>query len=384
MAAPNVKTVLSGSVTYASGDGTAPTAISLGATIVTANSTVTLTTRDSDTDGRELRHTWAYTLTTTTIAFTRNSSAFASSVTIEWEVTEFDAGVNVQRGVVEFDTTSETVNITEVIGSSSIIRNSGMETSANAGKELFQALRKFSTNVSGDDQLTFSRGTAPATGESTQSWEVVEFDQDVTLQRGTVTRTSSGTTSVTVSSVDTTTTTVNVEGLDLRSTFTPWARNNYAVELTTSTNINVTNVYDGSATTTIFDWLILEFTGGQTVESGSVAFGPSDTLKQPTFTSMTTPSTGFLQVMEMFTPDTTGDVSSISPGERHLAFSLNGSTGVDIQRNLSDDNWTAQWSAIDWDIGGGGPTGRIMGGLANLGGLAGFGGIAGPGGGLAG
>lgn len=383
MAVPSVNARYSGSVTYAAGDGTAPTAVSIGGTVTTANCMVIVTSSDEDTQGRERRHAWGHALTTTTIAFTRYESSFATECIIEWEVIEFDAGVNVQRGVVVFDSTSETVNITEVDGDLSLIHWNGIETDNNTGTEQFSPRRAFSTNVSGDDQLTFSRGTAPGTGEHDGNWEVVEFDEDVTIQRGSVTRTSSGTTSTSITTVDTTATFVSLEGLDTRHTFNPTGRNSWLVELTSTTNIDISQIVDTS-NTTIFDWVVLEFTGGQTVESGTVAFAGTDTLEQPTFTSMTDGTLAPIPYIEPFTADDTGEVSGTDAGHRHLRYSFNGTTGVDVERALAENAWTAYWAAIDWDTGGGGGGGRIMSSLAHNGGLAGLGGIAGPGGGLAG
>ena len=273
MAAPVVGITYSGSVTYVAADGIAPPAISFGGIpIVVGKSVVVYSIRDSDNEQRERRHTWGYDLTTTTIAFSRNQSSSAKSVTIDWEVTYFSAGVNVQRGVLDLTSTLQTVSINEVDSAKSIINIAGFVTSSNSGKEMFQAGIVFSTDVSGDDQLTFTRSSAPTSGQSVHYWQVIEFDQDVSIQRGITTLSASGTNSISILAVDLGATFVTVEGMELRHSSSPTVRNNYLTNITSSTNLDVSNIYLGSSATAIINWCVVEFTGGQTVESGVALF----------------------------------------------------------------------------------------------------------------
>lgn len=356
MAAPSVKAVYSGSVTYESSDGTSPTAISLGGTIVPGNSVVTVTARNSDNEARDKRHHFVHTLTATTIAFERHESGFAKSVTLEWQVVEFDAGVSVQRGTLDQTTETQTVGITEVVGSKSLINLAGFKTSANLGFYWHQAAREFSTNVSGDDQLTFTGGLGnPSFGQAVHEWQVIEFDQDVVIQRGVTTLVNTEKKSVAVTAVDTAKAFFTAEGVAFSDGTSADVRRNYLGEITTATNLDVSTVTDGTTANTNVAWSVVELTGGQSVQSGISAFSDTDTLNQPSFAAMTEPAVAFVSYFAPAAANTVGDVGG-KQEVRCFSHSMNGSTGIDLQRNTSGYSWDVYWAAIDWATGGGGVT----------------------------
>lgn len=351
MAAIAVNAVYSGSVTYTSSDGVSPTPISLGGTVDPSKSVVTVTIKSADNEGRDRRHTFTHTLSATQIAFTRDQSSFAKVLTIEWQVVEYSSGVSVQRGEVNRVGTSQAVNITAVSGTNSLINLNGIRTNQNDRICAWQSNAVFSTNVSGDDQISFSSQLSPTNGGHIDNWQIIEFDQDVSIQRGSLSLTGNTSSNITITSVEQAKTFLTSDGFSSSDTNSQRQRDAILNQLTSSTNLLISNSQSGTAKNFIFDWVVCELTGGQNVESGVSVMGATDTIQSPSVGILTNPSIAFLPQTSQMTQGSS-PTDSVDAGARQMSLSLNG-TSIDIERGLSGGTWNVYWAAVDWATAGG-------------------------------
>ena len=341
-----INAIYRGSVTYTSGSGTTPTAINLGGTIVTANSIVSMTIRSNDAATRARRHYWTYDLTTTTIAFTRNESSSATTLTIEWEVIEFDTGVTVQRGNETFGTSSAThdITITSVTTGQAFSTIVGMTTTFSAIPYKYVDITS-ATNI---------RVTADGvlSGTNIDSWQVIEFDSDVDVQRGL--STSSGGTSKTSR-------TQSITSIDLSRSFavhcgmTPpsgtTGRPTQSLGFNSATELQITSLNFGTTNENTTSWAAIELPSGSTVESGSVSVTNTNTTPttQPNWT--TALSNGSLLYGAYQTNVRKITAADSNPNSFMFAISLDSpEDSLTVQRDGTALEFTLEWFAIDWPV----------------------------------
>jgi len=289
-----INAIYRGSVTYASGDGTAPSAISLGGTIVTANSIVSITIRSSDNEGRARRHFWEYDLTTTTIAFIRTQSGSAKSVTIEWEVIEFDTGVSVQRGNEDFGTSASTHDITiSAVTTADTIATlvaAKPANSVNNWSRLDTDAQHHYPEITSTTNLKITATATPSTaGDSwVDSWQVIEFNSDVAVQKG-ISASSGGSSiydrTVSISAITLSRTLALLTGMLGKSTAAN--RNLTMVDFNSTTEIQIEMLNEGSQSDNSVSWATVELPSGSTVESGVTTILDTDTTPttQPNWTT---------------------------------------------------------------------------------------------------
>ena len=347
-----VQSIQRDSVTYASGDGTDPTAITLGSSVVLNQSVLTFSQRNSNSDQRLKRHVFTGVLTASTIQFSRNQSSHATSVTIEWEVVEYDSSVFVQRGTSDLTAATTNISITTVDDTASFAVFS-FKTSLDS---LLNNVAARSSITSSGANVTFDLDTAPTTGQCEIAWQVVEFaGADANVQMGTIALSSSeGTKTKAITSVTAGDTFLVHGGISSNQSTDPPARNKASLELNSATEIEAKRNSIATLIAMDVSYYVVEMLDGTTVERGAVTITDTNTTPstQPSFTAMSNPSLMLGQTAgnlypSSATPDT-------NPGHNYATLSVDGTDdGLTIQRNLTNKDLYVPWFAIDWNAAGG-------------------------------
>lgn len=335
-----------GGVTYTAASGTTPSAISLGTTIDPAKCEVSMTVRDGQSTGgsRDLRHFWGYVLTSTTIAFVRNSASFANGVTIEWEVTPF-ANASVQRGATAVTAAPTDITISAVDLARTLLSVPGATTSLIAQVPHAGAALTSTTN------LRFTPETAPSAGQFTPYWQVTEFaDGEIVAQRGAYSRSSGEDTwTVTISSVDTDK--AIVHGLGFDAGF-GWIRDVNCWAFNSGTQIRADRFVTGTQESARQHWQVIEVPGGA-AQSGQVSFGSGSTT--PTAQPSLSPAVDLdaASVADFFyLPQAYAGADETDTGPMRPTIKLDtGGAGVTMERGVSGIALTAAWAVLVWDAG---------------------------------
>ena len=354
-----IKAIYRGSVTYSSADGVAPAAISIGGTIDPAKSIVSITTRDSDAQNRAYRHFFHYDITTTTIAFTRPSSAWATSVTLEWEIIEFSTGVSVQRGNANFTTgTTLDVPITAVTAGQAFATATAFSLPGSSN-----AVPKYYTDLTSTTNL---RITQDAAINVTFSWQVVEFNTDVTIQNGLSSSTggaSKTSRTVAITAVDTTRSFILNRGHTPPPSYGP-SREPQTIGFNSGTQIQIDSLNWGTIIDNTTAWTVVELPVGSVVQSGAVTVLNTATTPtaQPSWTGAL--ANGSSLNAYAYHQNRKTQLADNTVGHYQFAVSMDvGKTSLTVQRNLSSNDHVINWFAIDWPAAGGGPLTVSMSGI---------------------
>lgn len=262
---PVISAIYRGTVSYTSSDGTAPPAISIGGTVDTSKSLVLYSaTSGGGTQVRDYRYFWSHTLTSTTVAFRRNTSSFAAEIELHWTVIEFE-DATVQRGTATLNSDPLDITVTSVDTSRTLIVTDSV-TSSKASSEPFSAELTSSTNL---------RIDVKSTSSSELDWQLVEFPSgEADVQAFSIARVSnenSGT--VAISSVDTSLSVIAKQGLNTGSN---WRKDIEAWEFDSSTQISFDKTDVGSDVWGTFRGQVIEFdsldkqAGSATLSDGSL------------------------------------------------------------------------------------------------------------------
>lgn len=347
-----VQSIQRGSVTYTSGSGTAPT-VSI-TTVVLAQSVLTFSMRCSDVLGRVKRHLFTGELAASLITFTRYESSFAESVTLDWEVIEFDSSVSVQRGTADLTANSTDISLTTVDDTTSFAIFS-QRTIQNA--RLLDARALASITGSGA-YLTFDfwTGFAPTSGECVVAWQVIEFDsssasvQQVDVSLAAFTEFNK---TATISSVDTGKTFIVGSSISPQST-DPEGRDIALIELQDSTTVKVTRTSAGTTLELDAHVFVVEMLDGTTVESGVASITSTNTTPttQPSFTAMSNPSMMFGAPQPNGCPNGSSGANTLN--NISASMSVDGTLdGITIQRNGNSYDMDYAWYVIDWNASAG-------------------------------
>ncbi|MCH8122206.1 MAG: hypothetical protein IH853_03710, partial [Bacteroidetes bacterium] len=204
--------------------------------------------------------------TSTNIHFERVGAVGSPIVTIAWYVAEFTSGVTVQRGNDPHNTETVNIPITAVDLSESfpLISWQGAGSTWNSDEGLRAQLTS-TTNLELDAALAISDNV---------NWQVIEYNGAV-VQRGFHTL---GTTEVT--------TTEAITAVDLAKSFVIVTNtiggSDFPDDLGIQAEFSATNqlTFTRGATGPLLEiyWVVVEFTGDESVQSGSATFGAGATV----------------------------------------------------------------------------------------------------------
>lgn len=191
--------VIRGTASYNAAAGTSPTAITLPRTINAAKSVVFYTQRGGETTQfRDHREFFGYELTNTTLQFLRTTATSAATMNLSYEVVEFADATSVQHIVQEITSTQTDIAISSVDMSRSVVFVLGARTDQDD-------IRGGTVRLESSTNVRVNCNTAPGAGDLILYLAVVQFDTDVSVQRGVVSLGSGNTTA---------SGTVNIEEID--------------------------------------------------------------------------------------------------------------------------------------------------------------------------
>lgn len=191
--------VIRGTASYNAAAGTSPTAITLPRTINAAKSVVFYTQRGGETTQfRDHREFFGYELTNTTLQFLRTTATSAATMNLSYEVVEFADATSVQHIVQEITSTQTDITISAVDMNRSAVFVLGARTDQDD-------IRGGTVRLESSTNVRVNCNTAPGAGDLILYIAVVQFDTDVSVQRGVVSLGSGNTTA---------SGTVNIEEID--------------------------------------------------------------------------------------------------------------------------------------------------------------------------
>lgn len=361
---PAVTSIQQGAVTIVVGDGLTKDVTISAVTI--ANALVVFTHRNADTQGRDLRHFFTAELTSTTnLRFTRNSSAFATQVDIEWTVIEY-ATATVQTGSIAADAATETIAITDV-DETRAFAVSSMQTDLNLA--LNTSIHSCELDGTGSNVLIKTNAT-PGAGDLTARWQVVEFASgEVSVQTVQIALTASDITkTATISSV-TPSKAFIVHGGQRSAQVNGLGGRNMSLQIINSaTEVEARRQNIGTLLAMDCVLQVAELLDASAVQSGIATIADTATAPtQPTFSALTNGA-----VINTSIRGNARTTAATDPAATNLLASIlldDPPDGLTIQRVGSSGALEVAWFAVDWSgaaaAGGGVPNGLMLLGLGN-------------------
>lgn len=281
---PAVASIQAGALTVVAADGlTKDVTIS---SVDTSKALVMFTHRNADVDGRDLRHLFTAHLTSATnLRFTRNASASATQVDIEWTVIEFTDSA-VQAGSIDCDATTETISITQVDPDRSFVVSSALT-------DLLQGRNTFAHTVKIDgtgENVVIKTNTTPGAGDLTVRWQVVQLPTDsaavqtitIALANTDITKTAS------ISAVDLAKTFLANGGCLTSASLGDGGRHMSLTKINSTTEIEARRQNVGTVVALDAVTQVVELLDNSTVESGVATIANAATTPtQPTFGELT-------------------------------------------------------------------------------------------------
>ena len=323
-------------------DGTTGT-ITIDAVVV-ANTVISYSTRNADSQDRMLRHVFRFVLTnTTTITWTRASSGSAKEVNMEWVAVEYDSGDidQIEAGTIDCDQTPETVTLGTAVTEARAVCLDFWSTSINFPGE---TVGRNMIGNSGAD-LVFTFAVAPVAGEHFSTYQVVEFATGtVAVQSGFVAlSTSEGSDTAALTAVDLGKTGLYYGGQASSQASSSMQRNHVRSHFASTTTIQATRTLNGTTQAMDISYYACESLDDDVVESGLITIADTATAPtQPTFTALDTATSVPLvsnTYSNVYTDDSTSDMED-------LYYSLNLSAtavGVDVVRTGTDGEVFCSW-----------------------------------------
>jgi hypothetical protein len=367
---PSVESIQRGSLTIEQADGTSGT-ISISSVDI-SNSFVTHTNKSpgTDTSYRNLRYSFTVEFTSSTqLTWTRHSQDFASTVTLDWEVTEFASGQlerAVQRGrinnVDNAATSSEDVLITVSSVSNSFVTQCGNTAQLDEG---FQCR----ADITSTSNLRFQGIKGTATTNEDVAYEVVEFKSAniTSSQRIQAGGTDLNESTETVDAVTLGTTLGSASNAIIfhqgftadRANRTPtrWA-------LTSTTTATCTRSSPGSYVfQTDATAVVIEFSDSPTIQRGSLTIANTTTSNNSGAYSSTAANRTTRIDGVMTNTSSGGWASGWGDGEgsarvrEYFTESAGNITDINVDRIGSTGARTAEWQTIEWpEAASGNPT----------------------------
>ena len=272
---------------------------------------------------------------TTTLTFVRDNNG--GSVSISWEVIEFESGVYVQRGsdVVPLSTNVD-ITIECVDLNQSFVILSGVNDGTTLGND-----DGVTGNLTSETNLRLLTGTAG--GDFDQAyWQVIEY-QGAFVQKVTASLTGTTTTSTIPTPVDMSKTMV------ISSHLIGGNSNADDMPRTVLTNSNtVTYTRVGTANTMTFLTYVVEFTDQTTVARGTANF-TSGSASQVVSGLTTTSSSAVIAPGNYGRQGSCDYTPNDNAGHNWFTFELTSSTTLQIDRAESASNASAPWQIVTFE-----------------------------------
>ena len=280
-----VVSIQRGSESIAAGDGTT---IDITISAVTlANAVAFITLRNADFEGRLKRHVFQWSLSSTTnLRLVRHQSTSSRAIVVEWIVIDFEAAEieEIQSGTIDCDADPEDVTVNAVVLADTLVIASPLTSKNTADGDVLATTLMSSTTV-----LRFDFAATPLTGEANYSYQILEFASGAStvVQVGTVAlSTTENSDTATITSVDTSSTAVLLQGLNIDNGSAAMYRNCARLTLTDATTITAERSGTGTTKAMNVGYAALEFTGSEVVESGTGTVADTATSNNPTFTEI--------------------------------------------------------------------------------------------------
>lgn len=333
-----IQSVQSGSEIISSADGVAIT-ITLDTSVVLSQSFLVCTYKAGESSAREARSIFLEELSSTEITLTRTSSAFASTITVEWYVYEFDSSVNVQHLKFSPASITESQTISAVNVGSTFVTAS-FEASGNSYNRWTAELSS-STNV--DFQ---SVGNLLTTNIA---YQVVEFDSAdaaVQIKTGSIPPASTDA-NIPINAVSVANSFIASEYGFSSSTFTPAVRHRDKCSITSSTELTYSRTGAHTASTYSYVVYLVEMLDGTTVQSGTATIPNGSTLTTETITPL---SNGGMIHGTSDGNQLSTSTASLGPENLRASQKVDGST-VTFDRLGDTGDLEIVWFAVDWNAG---------------------------------
>lgn len=282
---PGLNSIQRGSFTLTSASAN-PFDVTISA-VTLASSFVMFTWRtahgDTGTSLRLLRHyLTAHLQATTTLRFQRWESQFANDVIVDWTVLDV-SGAFVQTGEITADAATETIPITQVDRTRSIVITS-LRTDM-VGSPDGEAVAFTATLDATGENVVLNFGQAPVGNDAIVRWTVVQFPVgSVSVQHIPISMSSAETTkSATISSVTVAKSILLPSGMDLAMEIE--GRQNYTAVFNSATEIQVQRQNIGTIVAADVVVQVMTFLDATTVEYGTatIANGATAPASPPTF-----------------------------------------------------------------------------------------------------
>lgn len=355
---PAIKNVTSGSVTYTSGSGTDPTDIEVGTStnFPLGQSVICFTEQNADTSGRRLRHCFSAQLLTngsnTDLSFSRDTATSATTVILEWTVYAFESSTLAQdviSGEIDATNLAEAVALGSVVDEAATLVFVSSKTSSLPWVKEPQFTTELTTNVSPRDEITFTHGATPSSGESVIRYQVVEFQTaDILVSHGLTSYGKTGTT--TALSGHTTLGDMFVLSTGIRGGNTTSVRFFTRVQLNSVSELGFNPQNFGSSVTGYMSWSVAELLDGGAVEQGVIAITDTNATPatQPSFTALASNRTGVIVGTFLQNAYVTEN-SDATFEDIFCTIVLDaGRDGVTITRTGTDKDIEVGWAVVEW------------------------------------
>ncbi len=272
---------------------------------------------------------------TTTLTFVRNNNG--GSVSISWEVIEFESGVYVQRGsdVVPLSTNVD-ITIECVDLNQSFVILSGINDGTTLGND-----DGITGNLTSETNLRLLTGTTG--GDFDQAyWQVIEY-QGASVQKVTASLTGATATSTIPTPVDMSKTMIissHIIGGNSNADDLP------RTELTNSNTVTYTRV--GTTNTMTFLTYVVEFTDQTTVARGTANF-TSGSASQVVSGLTTTSSSAVIAPGNYGKQGSCDYTANDNTGHNWFTYDLTSSTTLQIDRAENTSNASAPWQIVTFE-----------------------------------
>lgn len=289
------------------------------------------------------------------IRFIRQSGSTNASATIHYRITEFQSGARVQHGQVGFNQFNQSVSngyrISITTPFKFILNKSIVLISQNGDNADFGSRDTMAAQLTSGNVLQITTGSTASTAfTDIVYWQLVEFTDDTTVERGSVT--GNGIVTTTVSTMDLSKCwligTARNDGLNNigmnNHSFTAWISN------TTTLSFEKPG---GTTGVRIYEWQLVRFNDGTIVRQGIQTIAGGTGSSTPTFTSVNkSNSTIFFNGHNGYSgasTDTTANNGTAS--SFYISNSNFTNTQITINRNGTSNQLKLGWTVIQFDSG---------------------------------
>ncbi len=274
---------------------------------------------------------------TTTLTFQRTGNT--GTVSISWQVFEFESGVFVQHG--SSTNVARNTNVNVAISCIDLTKSFVLISARKSGSSLGNDDGITANLTSSTNLQLFIAGTAGADMEEAY-WQVIEYQGAVVKKvTASITGTATSTTSTITPAVTNLAKTMVVSNHTISTDIS--ANNLPRTELTNTTTVTYTRVGNTSMTMNFVTYVV-EFTDQTTVTRGTQAFASGATTQNVTITSAT--SSGVIGTGNYGRQGSTNYASDDNAGHVWFTYRITTSTNLQIQRAVG----TGSTANAPWQI----------------------------------